>query len=219
MASLDVKTAFDVAKPSVVSKIFLISTHCHVVAASPKEMQDAQGSVEFGYPLCIWRSGSTSVELGYGTSRNHCGGRVRTRRRTSSPFRWEGEGKDWELPFREVFEVLGYHFQLDGKGTQGIEKTLGKGMGRTLMFVFRSVSLKTNCQRVISIVSSIGSANGIWNVFERTCGASLGEKKSALNLHPQDATGPGVGSTQSLHCSCVTRQIEEIGSAIFVRML
>ena len=38
-------------------------------------------------------------------------------------------GKDWELPFREVFEVLGYLFQRAGKGTQGIEKTLRKGMG------------------------------------------------------------------------------------------
>ena len=34
IASLDVKTAFDVAKPSVVSKILsLIGTHGHVVAA------------------------------------------------------------------------------------------------------------------------------------------------------------------------------------------
>ena len=40
-----------------------------------------------------------------------------------------GGGKDWELPFREVFEVLGYRFQRDGKGTQGVEKTLRKGMG------------------------------------------------------------------------------------------
>ena len=35
-----------------------------------------------------------------------------------------GEGKEWDLPFREVFEVLGYRFRRDGKGTQGVEKTL-----------------------------------------------------------------------------------------------
>ena len=44
MASLDVKTAFDVARPSVVSKILtLIGTHGHVVAAILAEMQDVQG--------------------------------------------------------------------------------------------------------------------------------------------------------------------------------
>ena len=40
-----------------------------------------------------------------------------------------GGGKDWDLPFREVFEVLEYRFQHDGKGTQGVEKTLRKRMG------------------------------------------------------------------------------------------
>ena len=44
MASLDVKTAFDVSKPSVASKILsLIGTHGHVVAALLAEMQDMKG--------------------------------------------------------------------------------------------------------------------------------------------------------------------------------
>ena len=48
MASMDVKTAFDVAKPSVVSKILsLIGTHGHVVAALLAEMQDVKGSACF----------------------------------------------------------------------------------------------------------------------------------------------------------------------------
>ena len=48
MASLDVKTAFDVAKPSVVSKILsLIGTLGHVVAALLAEMQDVKGSACF----------------------------------------------------------------------------------------------------------------------------------------------------------------------------
>ena len=48
MANLDVKTAFDVAKPSVVSKILsLIGTHGHVVAALLAEMQDTKGSACF----------------------------------------------------------------------------------------------------------------------------------------------------------------------------
>ena len=48
LASLDVKTAFDVARPRVVSKILtLIGTHDHVVAALLAEMQDVKGSACF----------------------------------------------------------------------------------------------------------------------------------------------------------------------------
>ena len=44
MASLDVKTTFDVARPSVVSEILtLIGTHGLVVAAILAEMQDVKG--------------------------------------------------------------------------------------------------------------------------------------------------------------------------------
>ena len=44
-ASLDVNTAFDVAKPSVVSKILtLMSVHGHLTAALLAEMQDVRGS-------------------------------------------------------------------------------------------------------------------------------------------------------------------------------
>ena len=63
--ALDVKTAFDVAKPSVVSQILsLIGTHGHVVAALLAEMQDVQGSAcfencepEFRYSKCIRQGG------------------------------------------------------------------------------------------------------------------------------------------------------------------
>ena len=48
MASLDVKTAFDVAKPSVVSKILtLTGGHRHLTAASLAEMQDVRGTASF----------------------------------------------------------------------------------------------------------------------------------------------------------------------------
>ena len=69
-----------------------------------------------------------------------------------------GRGKDWDLPFREVFDVLGYRFQRDGTGTQRFEKTLRKGMGSwwrdAKIYPSKSVSLKTKCQRVISHVFS-----------------------------------------------------------------
>ena len=46
MASLDVKTAFDVAKPSVVPKILTL-TGVHGHAALLAEMQDVRGSACF----------------------------------------------------------------------------------------------------------------------------------------------------------------------------
>ena len=64
MASLDVKTAFDVAKPSVSKILSLIGTHGHVVAALLAEMQDLKGSAcfencetEFRYSKCIRQGG------------------------------------------------------------------------------------------------------------------------------------------------------------------
>ena len=48
MASLDVKTAFDVANPSVASKILTLTrVHGHLTAASLAEMQDVPGSACF----------------------------------------------------------------------------------------------------------------------------------------------------------------------------
>ena len=48
MASLDVKTAFDVAKPALVSKVLtLTGVHGHLTAALLAEMQDVRGSASF----------------------------------------------------------------------------------------------------------------------------------------------------------------------------
>ena len=65
MASLDVKTAFDVAKPAVVSKILsLTGVHGNLTAALLAEMQDVRGSgslenceTEFRYSRCIRQGG------------------------------------------------------------------------------------------------------------------------------------------------------------------
>ena len=101
-----------------------------------------------------------------------------------------GGGKDWELPFREVVEVLRYHFQRDGKGTQGVEMTLRKGMGSWLrdvnLYGSKSVSLTTKCQRVISQVFSAAlnsSANWTWNVYKARMVHRWEIKDSALNFH------------------------------------
>ena len=48
MASLDVKTAFDLARPAVVSKILtLTGFHGHLAAALLAEMQDVRGFASF----------------------------------------------------------------------------------------------------------------------------------------------------------------------------
>ena len=65
LASLDVRTAFDAIKPSVVSRILaLTGVHGHVSAALLAEMQDVQGSTcfencetEFRYSRCIRQGG------------------------------------------------------------------------------------------------------------------------------------------------------------------
>ena len=55
----------------------------------------------------------------------------------------------------------GYRFQCEGKGTQGVQKTL------RVVVVRKAFSLKTKCQRVINYVFSFvlnSSANWTWNV-------------------------------------------------------
>ena len=39
-------------------------------------------------------------------------------------------GKTGDLPFSGVFDVLGYRFRRDGKGSQGAERTLCKRFGQ-----------------------------------------------------------------------------------------
>ena len=107
-----------------------------------------------------------------------------------------GGGKDWDLPFREVFEVLGYRFQRDGKSTQGVGKTLRKGMGSwwrdAYIYRSKSVSLTAKCQRVISHVFSTAlnsSANWTRNAYNARLVHRWETKDSALDLQTQNATG------------------------------
>ena len=81
-------------------------------------------------------------------------------------------GKDWDLPFQGGLRGIGCRFQRDGRGTQGVEKTLRKKMGSWRrdadIYSSKSVSLRTKCQRVISHVVSTAlhsSANWTWNFY------------------------------------------------------
>ena len=85
MESLDVKTAFDVAKPSVVSKILtLTGVHGNLTAALLAEMQDVRGSAtfkncetEFRYSQFIRQGGVEAPVLGRGPLPNTCLGELR----------------------------------------------------------------------------------------------------------------------------------------------
>ena len=71
VASLDVKTAFDVAKPSMVSKILtLTGVHGHLTAPLLAEMQEVRGSAsfensetEFRHSRCIRQGGVVALVL------------------------------------------------------------------------------------------------------------------------------------------------------------
>ena len=90
VASLDVKTASDVAKPSVVSKLLtLTGVHGHLAAALLAEMQDVRGSACFGnsetelrYSRCI-RQGGLEAAVLWG--------------RVAKYVLWKAEAKGWEL--------------------------------------------------------------------------------------------------------------------------
>ena len=76
VASLYVRTVFDVARPSVVSRILTCMRTCgHVVAALLDQMKDAKGSArfencetEFRYSWCT-RQGSVEASLFFGERR------------------------------------------------------------------------------------------------------------------------------------------------------
>ena len=82
MASLDVKTALDVARPAVANKILtLTGVHGHLTAALLAEMQDVRGSAsfencetEFRYSRCIRQGGVEAPVLWGRASPNTCWG-------------------------------------------------------------------------------------------------------------------------------------------------
>ena len=79
--------------------------------------------------------------------------------------------KAWDLPFREVFEVLGYRYHRNGKGSQGAERTMCNGLVSwwkdKFIFHSKTVLMVTKCKRVLSHVYCTvlnGSINSSWSV-------------------------------------------------------
>ena len=102
----------------------------------------------------------------------------------------------WDLPFIEVFEVLGYRFHRDGQSVQGADRTLCKGVGSWWRdgYIYRSkcLRLKTKRQRVVSHVFGTalnGSVNWPWSVT--TCAS--GNQKSCVSLSVLQCTRERVG--------------------------
>ena len=80
-------------------------------------------------------------------------------------------GLAWDLPFKDVFQVLGCRFHRDGKGSQGEDRTLCKGNASCWRdrYICRSKSVTTQmkCRRVLSHVHSSapnGSVHWPWSV-------------------------------------------------------
>ena len=76
----------------------------------------------------------------------------------------------WELPFCEVFDVLGYRFHRDGKGFPGAECSMCKALGSwwrdKYIYRTKTVTMTTKCERVHSNVYSTvlnGSINWPWS--------------------------------------------------------
>ena len=92
-----------------------------------------------------------------------------------------GRGTEWDQPSMEVFDVLGYRFNREGKGAQGVERHCEKewevgGVSFIIIYRSRSLPLKTKCQGVFSNVFSTalnGSVN--WH------GTLLGNKNHAFD--------------------------------------
>ena len=201
MASLDAKTAFDVAKLCVVSKILtLTGVHGHQTTALLAEMQDVRGSAKFensetecwyfgafanveapvlwervakyvlwkaekwrakgwGLPFGgqhdteyvlrgmmwadnYWLSSDNRerlicmvsdiieelMDLDMEPKRESLWWTSTHKDKEKNPLRVESRNRAWVLPFCEVFDVLGYRFHRDGKGFQGAERTMCKGL-------------------------------------------------------------------------------------------
>ena len=78
--------------------------------------------------------------------------------------------KVWNLPFCEVFDVLGYRFHRDGKGFQGAERTMCKALRSWWRDKYihraKTVPMMTKCKRDRSHVYSTalnGSINWPWS--------------------------------------------------------
>ena len=136
-------------------------------------------------------------------SRNHCGGHVLTSMRTLTTVQVGSRGRAWELPFREVFEVLGYRYHRDGMGFQGAERTTCKGLGNWWRdkYIYRSktVPVAGKCKRVRSHVYSTvlnGSINWPWSGAMINKVGAWEAKDTASHREASQEAGRNVGGLQ-----------------------
>ena len=97
-------------------------------------------------PESLWRSGTHQAE-------------------ETKTLSVENRGRAWDLPFVEVFDVLGYRFHRDGNGYEGADRTLCKGFASwwQIHLPVEGVPMKTKCRRVLGHVFSAalnGSGRG-----------------------------------------------------------
>ena len=110
------------------------------------------------------------------------------------------EGGEWRPRvgslLSDVFEVLGHRFHRAGKGSQGAERTLCKGMGSWwrdgYIHKSKSVPMKTKCRRVVSHVyctALFGRVTWPWSVTMLAKVRAWKAKTLRLTLRPEMYAG------------------------------
>ena len=111
--------------------------------------------------------------------------------------------ENWDMPFVDAFDLLGYRFRKAGKGVQGTDKTLREGMGSwwrdVQIYRAKIVSLRRKCDRMVSRVFSTalnGSVNWSWSTESVVKDKRWESKTLRLTLRPRMKAGERLGELQ-----------------------
>ena len=131
---------------------------------------------------------------------------------------WVVEAGHGTFPFREVFDVLGNRCHRCGKGFQGEERTMCKGMGSWWRdkYIYRlgTVPMLTKCWRVLSHVHSLnGSINWPWSAAMIDKVRAWQAKILRLTFRPRLKPGETWVGKRKKDCTIVTNELEEDGFA------
>ena len=100
-------------------------------------------------------------------------------------------GKTWDLPFREVFEVLGYRCRRDGKGFESAQGTMCKGTGSWWRDKFTDRSTQHSPERQHQLAVKFR--------HDRQS-SSMGSEDIASHLQASHEAGRNMGGLQEKDC-------------------
>ena len=126
----------------------------------------------------------------------------------------------WNLPVKDVFDVLGYRLHRDGTWSQGADPTLCKGTARwwrdRCIHRSKSVSMQTKCRSVLSHVYSTalnGCVNWPWRITMLARVRAQEAKILRLTIRPRMYAGRKLGWPQAEDKSFLAYHMEEDGLA------